>query len=163
MGPLGPEAIPIPRAPPLVSISSMAGGQTVDGIQCNSGEQTLFHVHTHLTIFVNGSARQVAYGIGIPRAQVSQSAQGPFVGSGSCFYSLHTHAADGIIHIESPVQRAYTLGDFFDIWGQPLGPGRVGPVHGKVTAFYNGACTGAIPATSRSGATPRSNSTSGVR
>jgi hypothetical protein len=37
------------------------------------------------------------------------------------------------------VQRAYTLGAFFDIWGQPLGPGRVGPVHGKVTAFYNGA------------------------
>ena len=61
------------------------------------------------------------------------------MGSGSCFYSLHTHAADGIIHIESPVQRAYTLSDFVDIWGGPLGPGQVGPVHGKVSAFYNGA------------------------
>jgi len=39
---------------------------------------------------------------------------------------LHTHAADGIIHTESPVERTYTLGDFFDIWGQPLGRHQVG-------------------------------------
>jgi hypothetical protein len=138
-GPLGPEAVPIPQAAPLASTASKANGQTVDGIQCNTGEQTLFHVHTHLTIFVNGTARQVPYGIGIPGAQVSQSAQGPFVGSGSCFYWLHTHAADGIVHIESPINRTYTLGDFFDIWNQPLSRNQVGPVHGKVTAFYDGA------------------------
>ena len=58
--------------------------------------------------------------------------------AGSCFYWLHTHAADGIIHIESPVQRTYTLGDFFDVWGQNLTPTRVGPVGGAVTALYNG-------------------------
>ena len=28
---------------------------------------------------------------------------------------LHTHAADGIVHIESPVDRTYTLGNFFDV------------------------------------------------
>jgi hypothetical protein len=138
VGPLGPEGVPIPQAAPLTSSAGGAGGQTVDGIQCNAGEQTLFHVHTHLTIFVNGAARQVPYGIGIPGAQVSQSAQGPFVGTGNCFYWLHTHAADGIVHIESPVQRTYTLGDFFDIWNQPLTRNQVGPAHGKVTAFYNG-------------------------
>jgi hypothetical protein len=138
-GPLGPEQVPIPQAPALASASGAASGQTVDGIQCNAGEQTLFHVHTHLTIFVNGAARQVPYGIGIPGGQLTQSAQGPFVGSGNCFYWLHTHAADGIIHIESPVQRTYTLGDFFDIWNQPLSSDEVGPIHGKVTAFYDGA------------------------
>ena len=62
---------------------------------------------------------------------------GRFIASGSCFYWLHTHA-DGIIHIESPVHRTYTLGDFFGIWGQPLGPDQVGPAHGPVTAIYNG-------------------------
>jgi hypothetical protein len=36
------------------------------------------------------------------------------------------------------VHRTYTLGDFFDIWGQPLGPDQVGPAHGPVTAIYNG-------------------------
>jgi hypothetical protein len=33
---------------------------------------------------------------------------------------LHTHTPDGIIHIEAPRDRAFTLGDFFQIWGQPL-------------------------------------------
>ncbi|MGH3274010.1 MAG: hypothetical protein ACRDNZ_06740, partial [Streptosporangiaceae bacterium] len=64
--------------------------------------------------------------------------RGPFIVSGTCFYWLHTHAADGVIHIESPVQRTYTLGQFFDEWGQPLGPGQVGPDRGHVTALVNG-------------------------
>jgi hypothetical protein len=56
----------------------------------------------------------------------------------SCFMWLHTHAADGIIHTESPVNRTYTLGDFFDIWGQPLNRNQVGPTHGHVTALFDG-------------------------
>ncbi len=139
-GPAGPEGIPIPKnASPLASNASTAKGGTVDGISCGASEQVAFHVHTHLTIFVNGVQRQIPYGIGIvPPRQVQNTSSGPFVQSGSCFYWLHTHAPDGIIHIESPVVRTYTLGDFFDIWGQPIGPNQVGPAKGKVTAFYNG-------------------------
>ena len=94
-GPLGPEAVPVPAAAPLASTATAATGQTVDGIGCQAGEQTLFHIHAHLTIFVNGSARQVPAAVGIPGAQVQQSPAGPFIASGSCFYWLHTHAADG--------------------------------------------------------------------
>jgi len=137
-GSLGPEQVPIPGAAALTGTSTKATGQKVDGIGCSSSEQTLFHIHAHLTIFVNGSPRQVPAGIGIPGAKAQNSAQGPFVSSGTCFYWLHTHAADGIVHIESPVQRTYTLGNFFDEWGQPLGPGQVGPDKGHVTAIYNG-------------------------
>ena len=137
-GSLGPEQVPIPGAAALTGTSTKATGQKVDGIGCSSSEQTLFHIHAHLTIFVNGSPRQVPAGIGIPGAKAQNTAQGPFIGSGSCFYWLHTHAADGIVHIESPVQRTYTLGNFFDEWGQPLGPGQVGPDKGHVTAIYNG-------------------------
>jgi hypothetical protein len=137
-GPLGPEAVPIPPASPLAPAGSPSPGASVDGISCQGGEQTLFHVHTHLTIFVNGTPRQVPYGVGISSPQVQQTSNGPYVGSGACFSWLHTHAADGIIHIESPVQRTYTLGNFFDIWGQPLSANQVGPVHGPVTALYNG-------------------------
>jgi hypothetical protein len=36
------------------------------------------------------------------------------------------------------VRRTYTLGNVFDEWGQPLGPGRVGPARGHVTVIYNG-------------------------
>ncbi|HEX9235017.1 MAG TPA: hypothetical protein VF972_01920 [Actinomycetota bacterium] len=31
--------------------------------------------------------------------------------------SIHTHDATGIIHIESPTPRTFTLGEFFDVWG----------------------------------------------
>ena len=137
-GPLGPEGVPIPAAGPLAGTAAAATGHTVDGIGCQAGEQTLFHIHAHLTIFVNGSARQVPAAVGIPGAQAEQTPQGPFIASGTCFYWLHTHAADGIIHIESPVHRIYTLGNFFDEWGLPLGPDQVGQATGHVTAIYNG-------------------------
>jgi hypothetical protein len=137
-GAAGPEGVPVPSAAPLAGTAAGVSGHDVDGIGCQTTEQTVFHVHAHLTIFVNGSPRQVPAGIGVPGAQAQDTAAGPFVTSGNCFYWLHTHATDGVIHIESPVQRSYTLGEFFDEWGQPLGPDRVGPATGKVTAIYNG-------------------------
>jgi hypothetical protein len=138
LGPLGPEGVPVPAASALAGTTTAATGHAVDGIGCQTAEQTLFHIHAHLAIFVNGSARQIPAAIGIPGAQAQATAQGPFIDTGTCFYWLHTHAADGIIHIESPVQRIYTLGNFFDEWGQPLGPGQVGPATGHVVALYNG-------------------------
>ena len=122
-GPAGPEGVPVPAAAPLASAAGGAAGSPVDGISCQGAEQNIFHIHTHLTIFINGAARQLPAGIGIP---------------GSCLYWLHTHQADGVIHIESPVRRTFTLGEFFDEWGQPLGPDRIGPVSGHVTALYDG-------------------------
>jgi hypothetical protein len=137
-GPLGPEGVPIPAGQALADPSSATTGQTIDGISCSEGEQTLFHIHAHLTIFVNGVAKQVPAGIGIPGAKAQNTAQGPFVDGGTCFYWLHTHAADGIVHIESPVKRTYTLGQFFDEWGQPLGTGQVGTASGKVVTIVDG-------------------------
>jgi hypothetical protein len=137
-GPTGPEGVPTPRAAALAGTAAKATGKPVDGIGCQTIEQTLFHIHAHLTVFVNGSARQIPAAIGIPGAVAQNTPEGPFIGSGTCFYWLHTHAADGIIHIESPVRRGYTLGEFFDEWGQPLGPGQAGPVKGHVTALDNG-------------------------
>jgi hypothetical protein len=137
-GALGPENVPVPGAAALAGTSAKTTGQTIDGIGCQTSEQTVFHIHTHLTVFVDGQQRQVPAGIGIPGARAAQTPAGAFINSGNCFYWLHTHAADGIIHIESPVQRTYTLGEFFDEWGQSLGPGRAGPAHGKVTVIVNG-------------------------
>jgi hypothetical protein len=136
-GATGPEGVPVPPAAPLSSAPPAATGQNVDGISCQTNEKTDFHIHAHLTIFVNGVPRQVAASIGIPGGRSQNQGSGPFIVSGTCFYWLHTHAADGIIHIESPIQRTYTLGDFFDEWGQPLGPNQVGPAQGHVTALYN--------------------------
>jgi hypothetical protein len=111
----------------------------VDGISCSSTEQLVFHIHVHLAVYVNGALKLLPPGVGIgPPLQFQQASAGPFVGSGSCFSWLHTHDSTGVIHIESPVQRVYTLGNFFDIWGQPLSTTQVGPAQGAVTATVNG-------------------------
>ena len=135
---IGPEGVAIPSGSELAGTSSSTTGQTIDGIACQASEQTVYHIHAHLTIYVNGKAKQVPAGIGIPGAQATQTSSGAFISSGTCFYWLHTHAADGIIHVESPTEKTYTLGNFFDIWGQPLSSSQVGPATGKVTVYVNG-------------------------
>jgi hypothetical protein len=116
-------------------VHGAAQGATVDGIQCQTSEQVAYHIHTHLAIFVSGASRTVPAGIGIPGPQQVQNG---FVVGGNCLYWLHTHDPTGIIHIESPAQRVYTLGQFFDIWGQPLSSTQVGSASGHVTAYVNG-------------------------
>jgi len=86
---------------------SFFGGLPVDGIQCNQNEGSVEHIHSHLQLSNDGHNVEVPAGIGI--SQVSQ-----------CLYWLHTHTPDGFIHIESPVSRSFTLGQFFDIWGENL-------------------------------------------
>lgn len=135
-GATGPEGIPVPAGPPLAAPATT--GQPIDGIECSVGEQVRFHIHAHLTVFVDGVAQKVPAAVGIANPQAQDTAQGPFIGSGSCLYWLHTHAADGIIHVESPVAATYRLGQLFDIWGESLGPDHLGPASGAVTAFYNG-------------------------
>jgi hypothetical protein len=128
-----------PAAAVLAPISTSITGQPVDGIRCQAGEQALFHIHAHLAIYVNGTACIIPEGIGIMPPRIEQSTdQGPFVTGGSCYYWLHAHTNDGIIHIESPVQRTYTLGNYCDIWGVPLDNSHVGPASGTVIAYLNG-------------------------
>ena len=112
-----------------------ANGQPVDGIEGSSREMLRVHIHAHLAIFEKGRQIAVPYGIGIVRP--FEVANG-FVGRGSGFYWLHTHDATGIIHIESPDERTYTLGNFFDVWGRPLSARDVAGLQGLVRAFVDG-------------------------
>ncbi len=105
-----------------------AGG-AVDGIQCEATEQVTMHIHSHLSIFNNRKQIQVPQYIGIV----------PTSNNGACLYWIHTHDPSGVIHVESPELRQYTLGNFFDIWGEDLRRDEVGPYNGPVTAFINGA------------------------
>ena len=84
-----------------------AAALTIDGVQCNSAEQLVFHNHAHLDIFVNGQPYTIPSQIGII--------------PGKCFYWLHTHDDSGTIHIESPITQNYTLGQFLDIWNKTNG------------------------------------------
>jgi hypothetical protein len=138
LGSPGPEGPPLESGTDIAPAGSLQPGGSVDGISCSGSEQLVFHIHARLTIFVDGRSERVPAGVGIADPQTQQTTRGPFVAQGACFSWLHTHAADGIIHIESPVQRTFTLGDFFDVWGQPLSSTQVGPAKGKVTAIVDG-------------------------
>lgn len=69
----------------------------------------LYHSHPGLTMVINGTTVRIPPDVGR---------------SGSCNRPLHTHPSttdpsvfDGTIHVESDVDRDYTLGGFFLIWG----------------------------------------------
>jgi len=83
-------------------------GQPVAGISCDAMEGQRLHIHQHIAILDHGKAVQVPPNVGQPAGK-------------RCLYWIHTHTPDGIIHIEAPQDRSFTLGDFFAIWGQPLG------------------------------------------
>jgi hypothetical protein len=55
---------------------------------------------------------------------------------------LHTHDTSGVVHVESPTVRPFTLAEFFGVWGVPLGSGRLGGYaagHGRaLRAYVNG-------------------------
>jgi len=152
-GKMGPEGVPVPSGSLLAQPQTVKLDQTIAGVRCERIEKIAFHVHAHLTIFVDGKAKVIPYGVGIgPPLEGVNTPAGPFVELGSCFMWLHTHALDGIIHMEAPKPMSFTLGQFFAVWGLPLSKTRVGPATGKVTAFYNGkvwtANPGSIPLSS---------------
>lgn len=119
-GKLGPELIPIPNAPALAPPAAKATPtHSVDGIECQHDERLAFHIHIHLTLFVDGKARAVPAGVGVwPKLQKQSGLFGQFVVTqGECFDWLITRFADGLLHVESPVKRSFVLGEFFDVWG----------------------------------------------
>jgi len=102
--------IAIAGIPCLFAASAARGqamGQTIKGISCDAQEGQRIHIHQHLAIYDHGKAVTIPQFIGIPQAA-------------RCIYWLHTHTPDGIIHVEAPMDRSFTLGDFFAVWGQPL-------------------------------------------
>jgi hypothetical protein len=81
--------------------SPSQSGSTISGIKRDTEKQDLFHNHAHLDIFVNAHVISIPPEIGILDHK--------------CLYWLHTHDETGVIHIESPVKREFTLGQFFDV------------------------------------------------
>jgi hypothetical protein len=91
-----------PWAPEYTSLSDRLAPLN---LTANPTEQLAYHIHQHLDIFLNGKRLPggVPPGIGI--------------NDGSYITELHTHAADGVIHVEAPEKRQYTLGSFVAEWG----------------------------------------------
>lgn len=138
----GPEGVPVANVPVLAP-GGAANGSPIDGITCRTiGQETVhYHVHVLVSIYVDGQRERLPAGVGVTSPSVT-TGSGPTtfvdVGLHDCLYWLHTHANDGVIHVEAPSKGHFTLGQFFDVWGQPLSSGRVGPAAGRVVVFENG-------------------------
>ena len=78
-GPPGPEGVPLELGSLLASASSSSMGRVVDGVACDASEQVVYHIHTHLAVYVNGALRPIPAGIGLAQsAVVAETADGPF-------------------------------------------------------------------------------------
>ena len=77
---------------------------TINGIKCYNMEHINFHIHTLFTIFINNTLYPIPKDVGIVNPH--------------CLYSLHTHDNSGLIHVESPITKEFTLGQFLQIWDE---------------------------------------------
>jgi len=106
--------------------AAVPAGQPVDGIRCEQMEGSVLHIHQHVAVLDHGKPVTIPDDVGRPLV-------------GQCFYWIHTHTPDGIVHIESPSFKTYTLGNFFDVWGEPLSTSNVAgakPKRGEHVAVW---------------------------
>lgn len=111
-------------------------------------EGTVEHYHPLLVINVNGVQQHLPYDSG-QAADIGYINQAGF--TNPAYYCpngdthvLHTHDGSGIIHVELPFvpRTAPTLGQFFTIWGEPLGQTQAWTYNGHVTATMYDSDTG---------------------
>jgi hypothetical protein len=92
-----------PSALPTEAIFS-AAYPPIEGVYCDQLEHVdSYHIHVHLTIWINGNPVTVPAQVGIAPDT-------------SCYYWLHTHDTTGVVHIEAPAAASLNLQQFLDIW-----------------------------------------------
>lgn len=114
----------------------------VGDISCDTAKHGEAPLTIHLSILVNGVSSPVPATVGAvqPQTRPAANGDGEEVASARCYYWLHTGAADGVVHVAAPTgqHRPFVLGDFFDVWHQPLGTAAVGTDEGAVTSYVDG-------------------------
>jgi hypothetical protein len=83
-----------------------------------------YHVHAHLAILKDGNFLAIPGQIGI------------LATTKGCLYLTHTHDSTGVVHVEADSYRLLTLGQFFQIWGEPLTATNVAGFSGQPIRLY---------------------------
>lgn len=116
-------------APPWSVPHDASAAVRAAGLPMLDSEGAVEHIHAHLDVLVDGRPVSVPTDIGIDRRRGTIS-------------PLHTHDASGVIHIESPVRRQFSLGEFFTEWDVSLSDNNIGALRtagGKaLRVFVNG-------------------------
>jgi hypothetical protein len=77
---------------------------------------TVFHIHANLAVYTDGKKQTVPMNIGIDSDK-------------QYLASLHTHDAEGVIHMEAVQPYPFKLGQFFTVWGVPFSATQLGSYH----------------------------------
>jgi len=100
-------------------------GRPVARLRCDLLRNEDHQIHSHLSIYLNGEALAVPAQIGVVQTT-------PLT---ECSYPLHTVDSSGLIHVDDRPD-AFTLGQFFQIWGEPLSYVDVGGNPGLPVVVY---------------------------
>ena len=95
------------------------------GLHALGQEGAAMHIHQHLDLYVGGRHVTVPAAIGIDFQQ-------------QFITEVHTHDTSGVIHVESPTVRPFTLGQFFGEWGVKLTPNCLGTYCGSLKWWVDG-------------------------
>ncbi|MFJ8814823.1 hypothetical protein [Amycolatopsis thermoflava] len=112
--------------PPWPAPSDAPAAVRAAGLPMLSAESNVEHIHAHLDVRVDGNPVEVPANLGIDQKRGSIS-------------PLHTHDTTGVIHIESPVKRQFTLGELFSEWDVSLSADNIGALRaadGKTLRVY---------------------------
>jgi len=125
----GISTTPPPWPTNTQDLAARLGAESLPPLGAMEGQ--VLHIHQHIDIYIRGQHIGVPAAIGI--------AQSPTV---ILYAPIHTHTPDGIIHVESPTQRDFSLGEFFDVWGVLFTPTCIGAYcnsgNERLQVFANG-------------------------
>jgi hypothetical protein len=130
-----PAPPPSPAVPPVsTTVQDISDGRKIGvdrwpdprtdgtpraGFNCVVNPPQTVSYFAHLSIMVNNELQAIPNRLGAAPA-----------GGTHCFYPIHTDDASGRIHVVSATAGTFTLGQLFQIWGQPLSNTNVAGVSG---------------------------------
>ena len=121
--PLGDDVVPTPIGAgaayhPAAWGTAVAQRRSVAGLRCRATGGPRYGIH--LELFARRRVVIVPAGIGVAPPWTRD---GVYVERGDCSYAARTRKPTGVI--ETVAGTTISLGDFFDLWGQPLGRTRL--------------------------------------
>ena len=115
--------------PPWPAPADARAAVAAAGLPMLGSEGSVEHIHTHLDVLVDGKPVPVPANLGVDTTRGTMS-------------PLHTHDGSGVIHVEAPVKRQFSLGEVFSEWQVSLSADNLGALRaadGKVVrVFVNG-------------------------
>ncbi len=132
----GPQAPGHAPASLNTTVQQLHEGQVVDGVPCLRDDLPVQHFHVHLEVLLDGKAVTIPAGIGVGRPWGANP--DGFIATGTCFAWIHTHNTTGVVHVFTQVGKSYSLGQMFEVWGQPLGADGALGYRGALAALVDG-------------------------